>query len=655
MKKVKWILLIVFCLMLVSCGKDADNNPPVDEVSIIFNTGSSDLSVETKTGLPGETVAMPAVPSRNGYRFSHWELNGTQYAFTVYPASTIILNAVWEKLYNVYFEVGDHHEPVEQMEKLEDESLDDFPVLSYKIDNEGKGYKFLYWTYEGVELPFDKMPEMDLLLEAKWEESILISFDTGSAEEVIEPIFAAEDEDITAPKEIPSIDNRQFIGWSYQGEPFIFDKMPAQSIRLVAQYITLADEYNALSSLPKMFINLEDNFPLDGVDRENYVNTSVTIQGSSDEDLLAAMSAELKGRGHGSWTDSGPKRGYNLKFFSKQSLFGEAKSKQWALLAGSNFYDPTLAKNATAFNMARDVFSNIEYTTSTHWLELYVNGEYRGVYLLVEKIKVDANRVNIDAQYGVLDTGYLLEYNVYAPEDGPEGLAYFKVAGYKYPVSVSEPDPADFLSEGITESVFRSQVQYIKDYTTIALQAAINKNLNTFMEYADINSFIDMYLLHELFKNSDTGWSSFYMYKKPSGKLYAGPAWDFDCTAGKNRGDTSPTGFFVSDTITQTSQHTASELYISLMQIPEFRQMVGQRWHAISANVKTFINGFLSDGLIADNQFAFGRNYKFWSDQGPDYGSYPNMVYAQEKWGLSVIELRNWLISRSEWFDSAFN
>ena len=193
-------------------------------------------------------------------------------------------------------------------------------------------------------------------------------------------------------------------------------------------------------------------------------------------------------------------KGYRLKFFSKQSLFGEAKSKHWVLLAGANFYDPTLAKNAAAFNMARNVFSNIEYTTSSHWLELYINGEYRGVYLLVEHVKVEKNRIDIESKYGVLDTGYLIEYDVYAPEDGPEGLAYFRVNGFKYPFAIKEPDPEDYLAEGITESEFRSQVQFIKNYTTTTLQAALNKDLNTFMQYADINSFIDMYLLHELFK-----------------------------------------------------------------------------------------------------------------------------------------------------------
>lgn len=659
MKRVILVLIIILSsIVLMSCKNESDittSPSSKKEVSIIFNTGTSEVFIESLTGIPGTSLEEPNVTPRAGYRFSHWELNGSKYSFSVFPSRSIVLDAVWNKVYVVNFDVGNGHDPIAPLEIGENESLDSLPALTHKIDYQGRSYKFLYWTYEGVKLPFSKMPNTDILLTAKWEETLLVSFNTGNSNSNITPIFAGVGEAISAPKEVPILDDHIFTGWSLNGRPYIFNTMPSQSIQLVAEYVPLSEKYNSQSTLPKMFINLENNYSLDNVNRETYVNSSITLHGIHDEELLAAVASEFKGRGHGSWTDSGPKRGYRLKFFSKQSLLGEAKSKHWVLLAGANFYDPTLAKNAAAFNMARDVFSNIEYTTPTHWLELYINGEYRGVYLLAEHVRVDKARINIDAEFGVLDTGYLIEYDAYATEAGPEGLFYFRVNGFKHPFEVKRPDPDDFIDKGISEQLFRAQVSFIKDYTTQTLQAALNKDLDTFMNYADINSFIDMYLLHELFKNTDTGWSSFYMYKKPGGKLYAGAAWDFDASAGKNRGDTSPTGFFVSDSVRHTSDHTASELYISLMQIPEFRTLVAQRWKAISNDVKLFVNTFLSDEFITLNEFAFGRNFEFWSNSGPDYGHYPSIEIASERWGSSVRELRAWLISRSEWFDSVFS
>lgn len=650
MIKSKWIFIIVLSMfLLISCKQDTEN-----QVSITFETETPEVLVNPLTGFSGKIVNEPDVPFRDGYRFSHWELAGKRYTFSVYPKQSIVLKAVWTKTYRISFVAGDGHDVISPIDLLEGDALDGIPALSYRIDQNNNGYKFLFWTLDNEELHLDKMPNQDIELIAQWEEALFILFDTGDSSDVIEPLIKDAKAKITSPKEIPFLDNHLFIGWMYQGKPYIFDKMPNKSLKLVAEYKSLDESYYEESSLPKMFINLENNLLLDNVDLDNYVNSSITIHGISEEDTIIAVSSEFKGRGHGSWTGSGPKRGYRLKFFSKQGLFGEAASKHWVLLAGANFYDPTLAKNAIAFGMASNVFDYIEYTTSTNWVELYVNGEYRGIYLLAEHVRVEEARVNIESEYGVIDTGYLIEYDAYASEDGPEGIYYFTVPGYKHPIAIGRPDPEDFLDEGITEEVFRSQVAFIKNYVTVTLQAALAKDLTTFMEYADINSFIDMYLLHELFKNTDTGWSSFYMYKKPGGKLYAGPAWDFDATAGKSRGDSSYTGFYVSDSVTRYSDYTSSELYISLMQIPAFKTMVGQRWHEISSSVKAYINDFLSEEFIENNKDAFGQNYYRWSNLGPDYGDYPNLKHAINAWSSSVRELRNWLINRSKWFDIAF-
>lgn len=651
-------LIITTTLLLVSCNNNGGGkiDPPDDNnVSIIFNSGDDNLAIDTLVGKPGDPILNYENPNRDGYRFSHWELNGHEYFLSVYPNSTIVLTAIWEKVYTINFEVGDSHEPVEPLTFLKDEPLDDLPLLNYKIDSNNQGYKFIGWEYNGVKLPFENMPEMDIVLDAIWEEANVISFDTGLSNDFIEPIFADSGKGITSPNVVPTLENEIFIGWFYLNKPYIFDKMPNISLKLEAKYLPLDSKYNSISTLPKMFINLENNNNLSSVNRENYMDSSITILSDDEDNNLISVASEFKGRGHGSWTDSGDKRGYRLKFFKKQSLFGEAKSKHWVLLAGANFYDPTLAKNATAFALANDVLSYIEYASKTYWVELYINEEYRGVYILAEQTRVDEDRVNVNSEFGVLDTGYLIEYDKYAHEDGPEGLYYFNVSGYKSPIAVKRPDPDDFLDEGISEALFREQVEFIKNYTTTVLHAAINKDYNAFKQYADVNSFIDMYLLHELFKNTDTGWSSFYMVKKPGGKLYATAPWDFDASAGKTRGDSSYTGFYVSDTVRQHSSHTASELYISLMEIPQFRLDVKTRWNQISENVKLFINQFLSDEFINTNKFAFGRNFHRWSGLNNggdhDYGNYPSIESGETQWSNAVITLREWLTNRANWFD----
>lgn len=483
-------------------------------------------------------------------------------------------------------------------------------------------------------------------------DGIEITFNVGESKTKVAPIRVEVGEKIEAPLTNPILENHIFIGWYYENKPYIFNKMPEESIELSAKFQDLNGVYHQRSTLPQLYINLSENLPLSSVEREDYVKAQITLQSDNQEHLVLAQSAEFRGRGHGSWTDSGPKKGYRVKFSNKISMMGEQSSKHWVLLAGTNFNDETLFKAVTAFNMARDVMSYIEYTTSTNWVELYVNQEYRGVYMVMEHVRVDKERVNIKSEFGILDTGYLIELDAYAREDGPEGIYYFNIEGVRHPFAVKSPDPEDYLDEGLTEEQFRDQINYIKNYTQQVFSAALSKDLDTFKEVADINSFIDMYLLHELFKNTDTGWSSFYMFKKPGGKLYAGPAWDFDASAGASRGESNPEGFYVSDTVRYHSDYTASELYISLMEIPEFRQLAYARWQELSPKIKTFVHKLISDQFLEANKFAFGRNFQFWAFD-EYYGGSTILTERENKWVSDSKKLRDWLLIRINWLDNA--
>lgn len=550
--------------------------------------------------------------------------------------------------YTISFEEGPHNQVFEDVVLSSND-----PVTLPEIEHfilDGKVHQFLYWSYKGVRFSNDKMPSRNIKLVAVYDIYTGILFKTTPSSIKLEPLKATEGSRINAPNKVPIITGFVFSGWVKDNKPFIFDRMPNESIILTANYLFVDNHYNQLTTLPKMFINLEDNYNLGDVDRYNYINAQITI--TSDTFTLSSATAEFKGRGNGSWFGSGPKKGYRIKFDKRESLFGIASNRHWVILAGANFYDTTLLRNSVAFNLANNVFSNIEYTSSAHHVEIYVNGLYQGVYLLAEHVRVDDNRVNIQSEFGMLDTGYLIEYDAYGEAEGEAGVAYFRVNGYKYPFVMKSPDFEDYLEAGITLEQYKAQVNFIKNYVTTAFSAALSKDLTTFESYVDIDSFIDMYLLHELLKNTDTGWSSFFMYKKPGGKLYAGPAWDFDASMGKNRGDQTPYGYYVSNQVMQSSDFTASELYINLMQIPEFRFMVLTRWARVSVAYKTYINNFLSTTFINQNRLAFGINFYRWSNQDPSYGYYSTINNAMSIWASDVNALRNWMLQRADWFDN---
>ena len=169
-------------------------------------------------------------------------------------------------------------------------------------------------------------------------------------------------------------------------------------------------------------------------------------------------------------------------------------------------------------------------------------------------------------------------------------------------------------------------------------------DFSTFASLVDIDSFVDMYILHELFKNTDTGWSSFYLYKKAGGKLFAGPPWDFDATVMGTRGNTEPTGIYVADEVQTYSDFTASELYISLYKTPEFKKIINARWAVLSNLILDFINEQMNESVYEDLKTAMGKNFALWEE---------NLTAEEaETWWVNNMEsMKSWFLIRIEWLN----
>src|SRR5690554_505978 len=664
------IIMLVSIFIVTACKIEMhpDNNTP-EEVTITFITGVEGLEIAPVSGRPNTNIPDVIEPERTGYIFTGWlDEDGNPYRLTRFPKVSITLTASWSLIndpsqYSISF-VTNSNEYIEPVLLKPGDVIPTFKEPKHHTKDAVVSV-FDGWTLNGEPFDLKIMPQMDLVLVARWKSGTNVVW--FESETYISPIVAEPNETIKAPLKTPIKEGYTFIGWKHNNQPYIFDKMPNMSITLTADFLENSDTfYNETTSIPKLFINLESNKALHTVNKDQYVKSSMTLNSDNPEHAFNALSAEFKGRGHGSWTSSGPKRGYRIKFFDKHSVFGHEKSRHWVLLAGANFYDTTMLRAMTAFKMSDELFTSIEYTTKIDWVELYVNGSYRGVYMLAEHVRTGKGRVDIDETYGLLDTGYLIEYDAYAPENGPEGIYYFNIPGYRYGFSVSSPDPDDVMdgSSGITQAQFRAQVNYIKDYMTTALTAALGgtNTYHTFLEHVDIDSFVDMYILNELMKNTDTGWSSFYMYKKPGGKLYAGPPWDFDASAGKNRGDQedqSPQGIYVAGSVVNHSPHTASELYIALMKVPAFRALVVKRFKELAPKIETFIHQMYADDFIYKHKETLGQNFYFWSinyniegmvaEGESTYLRYTSLDAATTGWVNETNKLKQWILDRINW------
>lgn len=188
-----------------------------------------------------------------------------------------------------------------------------------------------------------------------------------------------------------------------------------------------------------------------------------------------------------------------------------------------------------AFFLSR--ISNLEYTPSSHFVELMLNGRYNGAYQLVDKIRISENRVNVGKD------GFLFEIEariVTDPDNEPDSR-YFTTPHLRFPVDIKDPD-VEYNDDNYNYAKFfvnlADSVLYSSDFMDI------NRG---WQKYMDMDSFVDWYLIHEIAKNNDSQlMSSCYMNLKRGGKLKMGPVWDFDIGFGNvdRNGNDNYEGFF---------------------------------------------------------------------------------------------------------------
>lgn len=624
--------LLVLCALIAfaACGEEA---PQTETATITYDTGVEGLTLPSLTSRKGGKIYPPDDPVREGYRFDGWLLDGIPFVFDVMPDRDVTLTAIWTKYFTLSFDVSSI--PSRTYAEGEEIVLPDPPQREH--------FLFDHWELDGEPFSAGNMPARDLTLEAVWNAAVTIKFVTGTSDCTIAPIVAVAGEHIDAPK----VNRRGFHlnSWrTAEGDVYTFSVMPEEDLTLYADWMEL-------TNLPALFIDLFDGdgntYPLSSVEKENYVESTVSVENTDDEYLLSGVKAGFRGRGNGSWWDIPyDKKGYKIKLDKKQSLFGEEANKHWVIIAcvSTPYPETTMSRNYLAYNMANEVFDGIEYTTSARWIDVYINGDYRGVYLLCEHVRVDEGRVDIPSDYltsGYGNTGYLIEYDCYAAEGGTvEGVDYFRVNGMRYPFTVHSPDPED-VRDGkaeVSSPAFMNQIAWLKEEVQKLCNAALSSDWTAFCELADADSFLDMYLLHELFKNTDTGYSSFYIYKKPNGKFFAGPAWDFDATCMAT--GQSPEGIYVA---ADRAGVAPNEIYVELYRNSAFRRAAAERWKEVSPKIKTFLDERLNETVYAEYRAAMGKNYAKWLGR--------TQQAAETQWVIDVKALKLWLLQRAAWLD----
>jgi hypothetical protein len=298
-------------------------------------------------------------------------------------------------------------------------------------------------------------------------------------------------------------------------------------------------------------------------------------------------------------------------------------NKRWVLLA--NYSDKTLLRTAFAFNLGLSVFNNLKWTPNSRMVEVVLNNEYIGVYQIVEQIRLDKNRVDID-----LDKGeFLLEVNASLDEKFNFTTARGIQFSFKEP---EEPGASQF-------DAIKLKIQEIED---ILYSDDFADEINGYAKYIDVASFIDWYLVNEVTKNNDAILhKSVYMFYKDN-KIFMGPLWDFDISSGNINfnGCDNPEKYWIRN-YKWTSR---------LFEDPNFVLKVKSRWNEKKNELLNEIANISFNASQLNN--AANNNFKRWDILNTHV--WPNRIVAGSYVG-EVSELSSWLNQRHYWLNSNIN
>lgn len=629
-KNIKYVLILFILLFLTACN---------NKYNYLYRVEGNDLiviidNVEYNIGEIDPTcIDMNTKNAYDAYISIYPHYIGSKEQFK----DDVIKNRLYygEAILTVTFNINGN---IKEKEFFRGDSLI-FPRVS------SKNYIIEGWTYNGEEVDESFIVEDDMIIDAIIAKylNISVSVEGGGTARVDKTgVYKGESlKVIYAPdfgyKFSHIIYNGKKVDLSNEDTFVVTDE---EDVDIIVVF-----EFDELS-MPIMSIELDT--ALKNVGQENYVNAKMSI--SNTESIYEFEDLNFLFRGRGNWSWDKEKKGYRIKFDTKQNLFGNCNSKHWAIIA--SYTDITLLRNKMGFEMV-DVLDEIYYASSCVNLEVFINSEYRGVYSLVELPKAEKDKMDIDESYDYVDTGYIVELDAYAIKDWQnkptyalEGIDYFKINGVKYPFSVKSPDPDDYVNE----EMYKEQVAFIADYFRKMFKAVFDHDLNEFSKYADVNSFVDMYILDEILKSTDVGWQSFYFVKEKGGKVYLTAPWDLEFSSGLNRGDQNYTGMYVSEWFDKNlDTKTASELFINLMQINEFKELVYIRFKEVKEKLIERINKTLDNALLYED--SYNRNYEKFKLLGKQISIENVNVYSLKTWREHVEYLRNWITNRINWLD----
>lgn len=374
------------------------------------------------------------------------------------------------------------------------------------------------------------------------------------------------------------------------------------------------------TTLPVVYMNTMGQQVL----KENAIWGNIALlDGNGEEQSVFSVPnsiyrATIKYRGASSYSKFDKKQ-YRIKFYKnekdsakKVSLAGMGANSEWVL--NGPYLDKTLIRNKLVYDLAGELNG---WAPDTRFVELFVDGEYQGVYLAVEPVTNGESRLRL-SEFGLLsgETAYVVNRD--RIDTGAEEIeTWGKTEGYTY--------NALYIRYPSENRITEKQKEYIKNDISEFEQVLYGKNFSDkrsgYQAYIDMDNWVDYFIINEFAMNYDAGNLSTYVYKELGGKLQLA-VWDF------NNGFDNYQWFRTETDVLHTVENSWFE---RLWQDKTFREHVCERYRQLRKT--TLADEYIYD-KIASYQEELGdavdRNFKVWG-----YSFEENLLVGKNKAGTS--------------------
>jgi len=393
---------------------------------------------------------------------------------------------------------------------------------------------------------------------------------------------------------------------------------------------------------------------------EPKIDAKLTITTDGQVVHIGDIGIELRG----SSSQTFPKKSYGIETWDAQgmdinvSLLGMPEEEDWIL--NGPYSDKTLMRNMLIYDLSRDMN---RYASRSQFVELNINGQRQGVYVFMEKLKRNNQRIDIsklkpeDNAGEELTGGYIIKI-----DKSSTGYTLNNSFESAYSPSNSNLDQKiRFLYEYPDKDVITSeQKNYISNYVANFEAALAADNfadpIEGYAAHIDVDSFIDFFLLNEVSNNVDGYRISTYMHKDKSEKLKMGPIWDFNLAFGNadycSGGETNVWAY-------RFNERCPGDFWgvpfwwNRLLEDPAFVLRLKERWSMLRGGTlsdNSILGKVNSYRTLLDDSDGLQSNFNKW----PSFGMYiwPNNFvganYAEE-----MDYLTNWISDRTRWLDNA--